>query len=115
MDADGGNQRSVTSGAGVLGSVAISPDGRSIAYARLVNASTSGIVVRDVMGGTERVVSMQNDSEPSWNHDGTQLAITSLRSGDPDIYVIDATTGAVIDMPARDPALDGTAVFSPAP
>jgi TolB protein len=115
MNADGTNQHAITTNAGVLGHAAVSPDGASIAYARLVSGMISGIVVRNLSSGMERTVSMQNDSEPSWSHDGSQLAITSLRSGNPEVYVIDATSGAVLTTPSPDPALDGTPVFSPAP
>jgi TolB protein len=115
MNADGTNQRAITTNAGVLGRAAVSPDGGSIAYARLVSGMISGIVVRNLSSGMERTVSMENDSEPSWSHDGSQLAITSLRSGNPEIYVIDATSGAMVSTPAPDPALDGTPVFSAAP
>jgi TolB protein len=115
MAADGTNQRAITTNAGVLGKPAISPDGATLAYARIVSGTLSGIVLRTIASGSEHVLTMQNDSEPAWRRDGTQLAITSLRSGNPDILVIDASTGAVVLSIAPDPALDGTATWSPRP
>lgn len=103
MNADGSNQRRLTTGLDNEERPAWSPDGRSLAFQSSTRGSDSTqafIDVVDVQSGRSRRLgvhhTIQLDETPSWFPDGKRLAIQSDRAGDWAVYVIDTggTTAA---------------------
>jgi tol-pal system beta propeller repeat protein TolB len=92
MDADGSNQRQLTTSSEQKYRPVFSPDGRKIAYtAGLIEAGGASrihIMNSDGTEDTEFVGGPWVDFSPSWSPDGTQLAFTSTRDGDNEIYVM---------------------------
>ncbi|MDZ7762639.1 MAG: hypothetical protein U5L00_20620 [Desulfovermiculus sp.] len=67
----------------------ISPDGRFVAYSRLIKDQGHRIIVHDRQKKTERQVSFGpgNDEDPAWGPDSYFLAFSSDRSGKYQLYV----------------------------
>jgi len=85
MDYDGANQHQITHLGTISLSPRISPDGARLAFSSLLMYSLdlSRLVTFPKFGGT--------NLSPSWAPDGTKLAFSSSRSGDPEIYTVDAS------------------------
>jgi TolB protein len=96
MDYDGQNQRQITHLGSVSLSPRISPDGARLAFASL---ERSGWAVRMYSLELGRMVSFPaggsggTNQSPAWTSDGTKIAFSSSRSGDPEIWVADANGG----------------------
>ena len=96
MDYDGQNQHQVTHLGSVSLSPRISPDGSRLAFASL---DRSGWSVRMYSLDLGRLVSFPAgtvggaNQSPAWTSDGTKIAFSSSRSGDPEIWVGDASGG----------------------
>jgi TolB protein len=97
MDYDGANQHAVTHLGAISLSPRISPDGTRLAFASTAKGSwdilmwsfdLNRLVAFPRFGGT--------NLSPAWSSDGSKLAISSSRNGDPEIYTVDASTGADI-------------------
>ncbi len=67
----------------------ISPDGRFVAYSRLIKDKGHRIIVYDRQKKTERQVSFGpgNDEDPAWGPDSYFLAFSSDRSGTYQLYI----------------------------
>ena len=92
MDAaDGGNLRRITFGGGYHTAPAWSPDGRWIAYEQRSGAGQFDIWLADPdgQGQTPLVTHPRSDENPSWAPDARKLAFHSLRTGRPEIFVVD--------------------------
>jgi serine/threonine-protein kinase len=80
--------RTVKSG---LGRVALSPDGRWIAYDRskVPNAADHGLFSSKVDGGEETSVMTgpASDTSPLWTSDGSALVFASTRTGSPGLWL----------------------------
>lgn len=91
-----GAQRSLTNVAGALdNTAAISPDGRSVAFARSVEATAgqTDLFVMPFQGGAANRITVARGSinlAPTWSPDGRRLAFESDRSGRKEIYISDA-------------------------
>ncbi len=96
MDYDGQNQHQVTHLGSISLSPRISPDNSRIAFASL---SKEGWSIRMYSLDLGRLVSFPGGSaggsnqSPAWSGDGTKVAFSSARSGDPEIWVADASGG----------------------
>ena len=96
MDYDGQNQHQITHLGSVSISPRISPDGSRVAFASL---DRSGWAVRMYSLELNRMVSFPagvgsgTNQSPAWTSDGTRIAFSSSRSGDPEIWVADASGG----------------------
>ena len=96
MDYDGQNQRQITHLGSVSLSPRISPDGSRLAFASL---DRSGWSIRMYSMDLSRLVSFPggtaggSNQSPAWSADGTKIAFSSSRSGDPEIWVADANGG----------------------
>jgi TolB protein len=77
------------------GNMALSPDGTKIAFSMLAEGTNSEIYV--LLLTTKDYWRLTNDSHkdthPTWSPDGTQLAFVSDRSGKPQIYTMNSSTG----------------------
>ncbi|HEY1984158.1 MAG TPA: Tol-Pal system beta propeller repeat protein TolB [Terracidiphilus sp.] len=96
MDYDGQNQHQVTHLGSISLSPRISPDGSRLAFASLDHGGWSVRMYSVELG---RLVSFPggaaggSNQSPAWSADGTKIAFSSSRTGDPEIWVADAGGG----------------------
>ena len=92
MDADGNNFRQLTDTAGQKFDVAVSPDGRSVAFALLPNAyevNTDLYSVNSDGTGLKRLTHDHAlDREPSFSHDGSTISFSRSAGDSTSIYRI---------------------------
>jgi len=100
--------RQVTAGTSVESEPALSPDGRTVAYA----AETGGrrdVWISDVGGGPALRLTADGESNrsPAWFPDGSALAFVSWRGGRPGIWKVGRLGGAPVSLlkDAEDPAV----------
>jgi hypothetical protein len=91
MDADGGHMVRLIEAPETLGGSSWSPDGRKIAFHKVLSNSHSEIYVVDADGSNS--VNLTNftylNEYPSWSPDGTKIAFHSTRDRNNEIYVMD--------------------------
>lgn len=96
MDYDGQNQHQVTHLGSTSLSPRISPDNSRIAFSSL---GREGWAIRMYSLDLGRMVSFPggsaggNNFTPAWSADGSKIAFSSARTGDPEIWVADANGG----------------------
>ena len=96
MDYDGANQHAVTHLGSISLSPRISPDNSRVAFAAL---GREGWSIRMYSLELGRLVSFPagttggSNQSPAWSADGSKLAFSSSRTGDPEIWVADASGG----------------------
>jgi len=96
MDYDGQNQHAITHLGSISLSPRISPDNSRIAFASL---GSQGWSIRMYSLELGRPVSFPagtaggSNQSPAWSADGARVAFSSSRSGDPEIWVADASGG----------------------
>lgn len=90
----------VTSLQGLEGDPAVSPDGSRVAFTASVDGGNKEIFVVSVQGGQAFQLTNHpaNDYQPSWYPDGSFIAFTSRRSGNPSIWKIDPQGGDPIQL-----------------
>jgi TolB protein len=97
MDYDGANQHAITHLGSTALSPRISPDNSRIAFGSLGHQSWS---IRMYSLDLNRLVSFPAGTEgnlnqsPAWSGDGTKIAFSSARSGDPEIWIADNNGGS---------------------
>ena len=100
----------------VLGRPAVSPDGASLAFARIVDpaAQTTELALFELATSTLRTLSPRDDAEPAFSPDGRYLAYTTLQYGDPEIVLHDLTGVEPLQRLTVNVAVDGMPAFVPA-
>ena len=70
----------------------LSPDGKHIAYRKIIDSTNSEVFLADADGGNPRNLTHHPafDGWPAWSPDGTRIAFASNRGGNQQIYVMDA-------------------------
>jgi TolB protein len=93
MDYDGANQRPVATLGTISLSPRISPDGSRVAFSSVTSAG--GWQIQMFSLELNRAVSFPRfagtNVSPAWAPDGSRIAFSSSQSGDPEIYVADAS------------------------
>jgi TolB protein len=96
MDYDGQNQHAITHLGAISLSPRISPDNSRLAFASL---GKQGWSIRMWSLDLGRLVTFpagtvgNSNLTPAWSSDGTKIAFSSSRSGDPEIWITDAAGG----------------------
>lgn len=100
--------RQVTAGTSVESEPALSPDGRTVAYAAETNGRRD-VWISDVGGGPALRLTADGDSNgsPAWFPDGSALAFVSWRGGRPGIWKVGRLGGTPVSLlkDAEDPAV----------
>jgi Tol biopolymer transport system component len=92
-----------------------SPDGAQIAYACGPSLEGLDICVMDSDGGGQRVLiggPGSREWEPAWSPDGGKIAFVSNRTGDDEIYVMDANGRRIVRL-TTNPGRDADPAWSP--
>jgi Tol biopolymer transport system component len=114
MNADGSDQRALTSGREENTQPAWSPNGRRIAYTSVGERGNMEIYVMDADGSNKRRLTdhARPDDAPAWSPDGKQIVFRSYRDRHANLYVMDADGGNLRRL--TDNALDkGKPLWSP--
>lgn len=101
VDADGTNHTPLTSNESNDWTPSVSPDGKWVAYASDRGTNYTGhadlftnldIWIVSINGSEHRQITSgpRSDGQPAWSPDGEKIAFTSNRSGEIDIWVMDA-------------------------
>jgi TolB protein len=102
MDYDGNNQHPITHLGTISLSPRVSPDGSRVAFSALAKNGWEIMMYSLVLN---RMVSFPHyggtNLSPAWAPDGTKLAFSSSRTGDPEIYVVDASGAGLKRMTAQ--------------
>ena len=95
IKADGTGHKVLVSSTTYVRRPAYSPDGKKVAYSRLISTGDEELSVRNFVDGTTRrmTTSAGDDSSPTWSPDGSRIAFTSRRSGLLQIWTMNAATG----------------------
>jgi Tol biopolymer transport system component len=110
-----GEVRQLTQGAAALGGLSWSSDSQNIVFTTDATASKlSGIAIASAASGSFRVLTQEGDGEASFSPNGTRVIFTSLRDGDPELYLLNLNTSAVERL-TKNSGVDGAAVFVSAP
>jgi Tol biopolymer transport system component len=106
----------------VAGECAWSPDGKKIAYTAESNFSPGGdttatdVYVMNADGSKKtNLTKTGTDSGPEWSPDGTEIAFSSSRGGDSDIYTMDSDGSNVTQVTTDPGANDTNAGWQPLP
>jgi Tol biopolymer transport system component len=91
----GGEATTVLTSTWSLANLAISPDGKRLAYAAAVMDNNWEIYVMDLATKVTTRLTNSNgtDASPTWSPDGSRLAFYSARSGKPQIWTMNSSTG----------------------
>ena len=119
MNADGSDPRRLTDLDGFAGVPAWSPDGRRIVYQFMPRGIGSGAVwelhLIDAGGAaapSRLTDGSANDQVPNWSPDGSRLVFYSDRTGDDEVYLMDADGTNLVRL-TDDRGEDSSAAWSP--
>lgn len=107
----GGNLHRLTTDAQPLSGLHWSADGRQLVFTTgSTKTKLTGIALAQVDNGSYRLVTEKGDSSPALSAQGDRLLFTSLRDGDPELYLLNLNTGA-LDRLTHSAGLDDGAIF----
>jgi TolB protein len=111
MDFDGFGQSNVSNNSSVNILPAWSPNGQ-IAYTSFMRNNPDLYVTN---GGRARKLSGQPgmNTGAAWSPDGSKIALTLSKDGNPEIYVISSTDGSIIKRITNDKSIDTSPAWSP--
>lgn len=113
MDYDGSNQHPITHIGSIVLSPRASPDGSRVAFSWVGQGWEIGIYSTEL----KRLVAFPRfggtNSAPAYASDGTKLAFSSSRTGDPEIYTVDAATGGNLKRLTNMKGPDTSPAFNP--
>jgi Tol biopolymer transport system component len=106
MNADGSNERQVTSANGVQAHSTLTPDGATVVYSQ-VNANNSSIMSVPQAGGTPTELNRGSDWSlvPNVSPDGARIAFTSDVDGNYEIYTMTIDGSDVQQLTFTDPPI----------
>jgi TolB protein len=113
MNANGSDQRRLTSGRSIDNDPRWSPDGKYIAFTRGTSCTSNGChldiwLIRPDGTGEHQLTRDHRSSSPTWSPDGTKIAISRYNGRRWDLYVMNADGTGALDLTANvpDPNLD---------
>jgi TolB protein len=122
-DYDGANPRRVTTTTTLNITPVWSPDNQAIAYTSYRPSGPSGlgtfqdIVVSYIQTGERKMPAdgspQKQNYLPIYSPDGSKIAFTSNRDGNPEIYVMNAKDGSGLRRMTNNPGIDVTPTWSP--
>ena len=95
-DLDGLNNRRLSQGVEAF-ELAWSPDGKSIAFIQPAASEAGGIWLMDAGGTNPRRLTTGHDTHPRWSPDAKQIAFTSMRDGNREIYTVSVEGGDLLN------------------
>ena len=108
-----GELRQLTRGAQPMGGLSWSYDGQKLAFTTgNTETKLTGVAIAELATGAYRVVSERGDSNPALAARGDRLLMTSLRDGDPELYLLELNSGQTTRL-TFSAGLDDGAVFVP--
>lgn len=112
VPAAGGDAVRVTTGSGIVGKPAVSPDGLSLAYARAVAGPSTEVVLLDLESGLVTPLGGTGRSEPAFDPAGGRLAlrVQYLLTTTIDLAPLDGSVGVRL---TTGPGPDGAPAFAP--
>lgn len=112
LPAGGGEAVRVTTGSGIIGKPAVSPDGLTLAYARAAPGSTTEVVLLDLASGVVTPFGGTGRSEPAFDPAGGRLAlrVQYLLTTTIDLSPLDGGAGVRL---TAGPGPDGAPAFAP--
>ncbi|MGA2992615.1 MAG: DPP IV N-terminal domain-containing protein, partial [Candidatus Korobacteraceae bacterium] len=93
MDYDGANQHQLTHLRTIALSPRLSPDGSRVAFSAVWRGNWNVLMYSNELNRLVSFPSFGDAKTPAWSGDGTRLAFSSSRTGDPEIYSCDANGG----------------------
>jgi TolB protein len=114
MSPTGGGQRRLTVVDGEARGARLSPDGQSFVYSMTTGRDDPDQVhVSATDGSGDRAITTEGSNfRPAWSPDGSLIAFSSTRDGEPDVYVMRAD-GSDVRRITDDPASDWAPAWSP--
>ncbi len=94
MNLDGGDLERLTNGIGTLYAPELSPNGERILFTNHGN----GVWIMRADGRNPHAITQRDDIDPTWSADGSMIAFASSRSGDRQLFIMNADGSNVTQM-----------------